>query len=98
MAQQSPTGASGSRSTQGNTAPLADPSGGGESHYVHVARGQRIAVELCVKEELMEGQRHLERLVAAYLPDALVSSVGPPGELAACAGAIAVLDLQVSVC
>ena len=43
----------------------------------------------------MEGQRHLERLVAAYLPDALVSSIGPPGEMAACAGAIAVLDLQV---
>ncbi len=42
----------------------------------------------------MEGQRHLERLTRAYLPDAAVCSVGPPGEVAQHAGAIAVLDLQ----
>jgi len=59
-----------------------------------VARGRRVAVELCVKPELMAGQRHLERLTAAYLPDAAVATVGPPGELAAAAGGITVLDLQ----
>jgi len=58
------------------------------------ARGRRIVVELCMKEELMAGQRHLGRLVRAYLPDAGVSSVGPPGALALAAGAITVLDLQ----
>lgn len=42
----------------------------------------------------MEGQRHLGKLVRAYLPDAGVSSVGPPGEVAQAAGAITVLDLQ----
>ena len=58
------------------------------------ARGRRIVVELCMKEELMEGQRHLGKLVRAYLPDAGVSSVGPPGDVAQGAGAISVLDLQ----
>ena len=42
----------------------------------------------------MEGQRHLDKLVRAYLPDAGVSSVGAPGEVAQAAGAITVLDLQ----
>ena len=48
-----------------------------------------------MKEELMEGQRHLDKLVRAYLPDAGVSSVGASGEVAQAAGAITVLDLQV---
>ena len=47
-----------------------------------------------MKEELMEGQRHLDKLMRAYLPDAGVSSVGAPGEVAQAAGAITVLDLQ----
>ncbi len=57
-------------------------------------RGRRIIVELCMKEELMAGQRCLDRLARAYLPDAAVSSVGPPGEVAQRAGGITVLDLQ----
>jgi hypothetical protein len=42
----------------------------------------------------MAGQRCLDRLARAYLPDAAVSSVGPPGEVAQRAGGITVLDLQ----
>ncbi len=63
--------------------------------YVQSARGRRVAVELCMKDELVEGQRHLDRLTRAYLPDAGVSSAGPRGEVAAQAGSITVLDLQV---
>jgi hypothetical protein len=47
-----------------------------------------------MKEELMAGQRHLDKLTRVYLPDAGVASVGPPGEVAQRAGAVAVLDLQ----
>ena len=61
---------------------------------VQVARGRRVEVQLCVKEELMAGQRQLGSLAAAYLPDAAVASVGPPGQLAAAAGSVTVLDLQ----
>jgi len=63
--------------------------------YVHSARGHRVVVELCMKDELVEGQRHLDRLTRAYLPDAGVNSIGPRGDLAAHAGNITVLDLQV---
>lgn len=98
----------GTRARQGNVAsnagkskdaprPAADAAAGApeeEEPYVYGARGRRIVVELCMKEELMEGQRHLGKLVRAYLPDAGVSSVGPPGEVAQAAGAITVLDLQ----
>jgi len=42
----------------------------------------------------MARQRHLETLQRAYLPDARVASVGPPGELRGAAGALRVLDLQ----
>jgi hypothetical protein len=47
-----------------------------------------------MKEELMAGQRNLEKLTRVYLPDAGVASVGPQGEVAQRAGAVAVLDLQ----
>ena len=76
-------------------ASAADASPVDDELYVRGVRGRRIAVELCMKEELMAGQRQLERLARAYLPDAAVCSVGPPGEVAQRAGAIAVLDLQV---
>jgi hypothetical protein len=53
-----------------------------------------VGVEVCVKAEHAESQRHLERLQRAYLPDAEVATVGGTGELAAHAGAVTVLDLQ----
>ena len=62
--------------------------------YIQGARGRRVAVELCMKERLVEEQRQLDRLTRAYLPDAGVSTVGDPGEVAAAAGNITVLDLQ----
>ena len=63
--------------------------------YIQGARGRRVAVELCMKERLVEEQRQLGRLTRAYLPDAGVSTVGAPGEVATEAGNITVLDLQV---
>ena len=66
--------------------------------YVRSGKGRRIVVELCMKDELMAGQRNLAKLTRAYLPDAAVATVGPPGELATQAGAITVLDLQARQC
>jgi hypothetical protein len=65
--------------------------------FIQGARGRRVAVELCMKERLVEEQRQLGRLQRAYLPDAGVATVGDPGEVAAAAGNITVLDLQARV-
>lgn len=62
--------------------------------FIKGVRGRRIAVELCMKERLVEEQRRLDRLIRAYLPDAGITSVGAPGEVAQAAGCITVLDLQ----
>lgn len=63
--------------------------------FIHGVRGRRVAVELCMKEHLVEEQRQLARLTRAYVPDSGISSLGAPGEVAQAAGGITVLDLQV---
>ena len=42
----------------------------------------------------MESARHLDRLTAAYLPDAGIGTVGAPGEVRAEAPRLEILDLQ----
>lgn len=66
-----------------------------DEFYVESTRGRRVEVELVMKAELMEGQRHLDHLKRAYLPDAPVATAGPRGELGSHAQALEVLDLQV---
>lgn len=43
----------------------------------------------------MASMRKLDRIVRAYLPDAGISSVGPPGQLREEAPAVEILDVQV---
>lgn len=71
--------------------------------YIHTVRGHRVRVELCeTSADTMdcgdEGvKRRLREMKRAYVDDARVATVGPPGEAGECAGGLEVLGLAGSL-
>ena len=71
--------------------------------YIHTVRGHRVRVELCeTTADAMDCgdggvKRRLREMKRAYVDDARVATVGPPGEAGECAGALEVLGLAGSL-
>ena len=59
--------------------------------------GSGAPLEVCGVEDLVLDDSTLARLEAAYLPGSLAASAGEPGDLAATAGGLRVLDLSGSL-